>query len=225
MMKRDTVAIVVAMGREMEMLSEMVLKPQKMEHQGRTIISGYIGNQHVALMQSGIGKVCAATAAVELIHAFAPRLIISSGVAGGIDARLKLMDVVVSEDVAHHDVWCGEGNEEGQVQGFPTRYVSHAVNIEQNSVLKGLICSGDQFITDREALSAIKSKFPEALAVDMESAALAQTCHIYGVPFLSCRVISDTPDATEEHATQYASFWEMAPQRSVAVVRRIIETL
>lgn len=60
----------------------------------------------------------------------------------------------------------------------------------------GLICSGDQFITDRTQLDKIKGRYPDGLAVDMESGALAQVCYLYDVPFLSFRIISDTPGPT-----------------------------
>lgn len=60
-------------------------------------------------MQCGIGKVNAAAGTVELIRNFQPDCIISTGVAGGIDSELNVMDVVVSRNIVYHDVWCGEG--------------------------------------------------------------------------------------------------------------------
>ncbi len=70
-------------------------------------------------MKCGIGKVNAAAGTVELIRTFQPDGVISTGVAGGIDSCLKIMDVVVSRQVVYHDVWCGEGNMYGQIQGLP----------------------------------------------------------------------------------------------------------
>ena len=90
--------------------------------------------------------------------------------------------------------------------------------------MPGLICSGDQFITDREQLNLIKQRFPLALAVDMESGALAQVCHLYGVPFLSFRIISDTPGA-EGHFDQYTNFWDTMADRSFAVTRSLLDAL
>ena len=90
---------------------------------------------------------------------------------------------------------------------------------------EGLICSGDQFITDRDGLEKIKRHFPEGLAVDMESGAIAQVCHIYGIPFLSCRMISDTPGHVENHAVQYKNFWMTVPEKSFEVLKQIIEKI
>lgn len=84
-----------------------------------------------------------------------------------------------------------------------------------------MICTGDRFITDREELEGIKVKFPAGLAVDMESASIAQVCYMYDVPFLSFRVISDTP-GVKEHEEQYRNFWTMAPRESFQVFRQLL---
>ena len=83
---------------------------------------------------------------------------------------------------------------------------------------------GDKFITERGELDAIKAEFPEGLAVDMESAAIAQVCHLYRVPFISFRIISDTPGA-DAHWQQYENFWETMADRSFGVVRTFLESL
>ena len=110
-------------------------------------------------MQCGIGKVNAAAGAVELIRNFEPDCIISTGVAGGIDSCLKVMDVVASRQIVYHDVWCGEGNAYGQIQGLPTFFDGNetlydcALSLDTETAIHGgLICSGDKFITDRSEL-------------------------------------------------------------------------
>ena len=132
-------------------------------------------------MQCGIGKVNAAAGAVEMIRNFAPDCIISTGVAGGIDSCLNVMDVVVSSRIVYHDVWCGEGNAYGQIQGLPLYFTGNetlyqcAISLDTETAIHGgLICSGDKFITDRQELETIKANFPEGLAVDMESASIAR---------------------------------------------------
>jgi 5'-methylthioadenosine/S-adenosylhomocysteine nucleosidase len=102
---------------------------------------------------------------------------VSTGVAGGIDACLKVTDVVASDSLAYHDVWCGDGNEYGQVQGLPAVYkgcvplLEHALSLNktglESRIHSGLICTGDRFITNRTELDAIKRCFPAGLAVDM----------------------------------------------------------
>ena len=84
--------------------------------------------------------------------------------------------------------------------------------------------TGDQFITNRTELDTIKQRFPDGLAVDMESAAIAQTCYLYNVPFLSFRIISDTPGG-EDHASQYADFWGTMAERSFLTIWTFLSTL
>lgn len=225
----NRIGIIVAMDSEFGLVEALLESKLRTVVNGITFIEGNIGGKSVVLSKSGIGKVCAAVGIVEMIKNFRPDGIINTGVAGGIDMSLQVMDMVVGEDVVYHDVWCGEGNKYGQVQGMPVRYKAdkrllEAVKSVRSDirVCPGLICSGDQFITDREALEAIKKNFPEGLAVDMESGAMAQTCYLYGVPFMSCRVISDTPGHVENHAVQYRDFWAAAPEKSFEVLRQLI---
>ena len=201
-------------------------------HNGIDYLTGRVGDNGIILRQCGIGKVNAALGAAELIRAFSPDAMVSTGVAGGIDCCLGVMDVVVSTSIVYHDVWCGMGCEYGQVQGMPAVFaadeamcrVAQSLNECADNTTRihaGLICTGDQFITDRSELNKIKSNFPAGLAVDMESAAIAQTCHIYGVPFVSFRIISDTP-GVDKHIEQYENFWGEMANRSFGVTRRFL---
>lgn len=210
-----------------------LLEDRAQVQQGRfTYTLGRINNNDIVLRQCGIGKVNAAVGTCELIRTFSPSCVISTGVAGGIDTCLKVMDVVVSSKICYHDVWCGMGCEYGQVQGLPTyftaneRLVSSALRVDASpyTIHPGLICTGDQFISDKAELARIKSNFPEGLACDMESAAIAQTCYIYNVPFVSFRIISDTP-GVEGHAQQWENFWTEIADRSFGVTKRYLESL
>ena len=226
------IGIIVAMGAEFRLTEALLEHKRESTVGGFRFLQGKIGEQEIVVMQSGIGKVCAAAGTMEMITRCAPACILNTGVAGGIDASLRVMDMVVGREVTYHDVWCGEGNEIGQVQGMPARYAcdeglyNAAMSVRSNIALYGgLICSGDQFITDSNALENIKKNFHEGLAVDMESGAIAQICHMYQVPFLSCRIVSDTPGHTENHALQYQDFWTLAPEKSFEVLRQVITSV
>ena len=181
---------------------------------------------------AGIGKVNAARTATELILRESPDCIINSGVAGGIDNVLKVGDFVVGTQVAYHDVWCGEGNLRGQVQGLPQRFDADAKLLKavdkldcSTTIHKGLICTGDQFISSLEEDLKIKALYPDALACDMESTAIAQVCHHFGVPFLSFRAISDVTTAEQSHQELYDGFWSDLSRNSFSIVRQLIELL
>ncbi len=226
------IGIIVAMKVEFQLLETILSEKKEDTFHGFHFLQGKVQGKDVVLMQSGIGKVCAAAGTVEMINHYAPNYILNTGVAGGIDSVLQVLDVVVGKEVVYHDVWCGEGNEYGQIQNLPARFVCNeylydlAMSVVGEVALRGgLVCSGDRFITKYEELQLIKQKFPEGLAVDMESGAIAQICYMYDVPFLSCRIISDTPGFVEDNATQYKKFWTLAPEKSVEVLRQLIEKI
>ena len=223
------------MSSEYGQLASLLEDARECERGGMTYLTGKLAANDIILRQCGIGKVNAAIGAAELIRSFEPDAMVSTGVAGGIDCCLGVMDVVVSSSVVYHDVWCGMGCEYGQVQGLPAVFVAdeamcraaQSLNDDADNktrIYAGLICTGDQFITDRSELDKIKGNFPAGLAVDMESAAIAQTCHIYGVPFVSFRIISDTP-GVDKHIEQYENFWGEMADRSFGVTRRFLMRL
>lgn len=192
---------------------------------------GTLGENKVVLLQCGIGKTNAASGVTNLIVSFHPDCVISTGAAGGIDKQLNVMDVVVGSLVCYHDVICGDNCDPGQVQGLPRlfpgdeRLVSIATSLKTDvRVVPGLICTGDQFITNRDELDVIKGKYPEGLAVDMESAAIAQVCHLWNVPMLSFRIISDTP-GVDKHFDQYLDFWATMADKSFAVTKEFLKRI
>lgn len=229
------IGVLTAMTSEYEQLAGLLSGAEQCEKGGISYLVGRISSNEIILRQCGIGKVNAALGTAELIRSFSPDAIVSTGVAGGIDTSLDVMDVVVSSSIVYHDVWCGMDCEYGQIQDMPAVFaasepfykVALSLNDAPDNVTRihaGLICTGDQFITSRDELDKIKSNFPAGLAVDMESAAIAQTCHIYGVPFVSFRIISDTP-GVDKHIEQYENFWGEMADRSFAVTRSFLSKL
>lgn len=218
------IAIIVAIDQEFEHLKSLL--------DGAT--EGRLYGHDIILSQCGIGKVNAAVGTTRLIASHRPDCIVSTGLAGGIDASLRVMDVVAARQTAYHDVYCGPGNEKGQVQGLPARFdadpdlLRAVLSIPQDEggrIFEGLTCTGDQFITDRAELDVIKGNFPEALAVDMESAAIAQTCYLHRIPFLSLRVVSDTPGNTDNHQQQWDEFLASMGEHSFNIVKRFLENI
>ena len=203
-------AVIVALEREYELVSKAIA-----------------GRPGISLSLCGIGKVNAAIGATALIERERPDAIISTGVAGAIDPGLKPMDVIVARQVAYHDVWCGAPYPIGEVQGYPRFFDADKylydktldLKVDGLEIKRGLQISGDRFIV-AEDIPALRKLYPEALSVDMESGALAQTCHRYGIPFISFRIISDSADESS-----YADFWTKAPENSFRVLQSFLERL
>lgn len=220
------IGILSAMTKEHDQLVGLLASPQTEHDGGYEFVVGTLGANTLILLQCGIGKVNAAVGTTVLIRRYSPDCIISTGCAGGAEEGLQVKDVVVSTETAYHDVSI-PGCDPGQIQGLPARFRSEEQLTEVASgdhIFKGLIVSGDQFITDRHQIETLKALFPEALAVDMESAAIAQTCHLLQTPFVSFRILSDTPGA-DEHLQQYFNFWDDMANRSFDVTRRFLAAL
>ncbi len=226
------IGIIVAMGKELNLLLHLIENKSEKTIDNYKIYAGNIGEHEIFAMQCGIGKVNAAIGTYALINSFTPDLVINTGVAGGADKAVSQMDIVVCERIAHHDIWCGPGTVYGEAAGYPLYFQSDAnilAKIRKSQIGKnlkyGLICSGDKFISKVEEIETIKSNFPEAIAVDMESASIAQVCNLKNVPVFVLRVISDTPGQEADNAKQYDNFWETAPEHTFKVLSDILELI
>ena len=223
------IGIIVAMRKELDLLLPLLNDSEESRMAGFEFHRGKMGKHDVMVMQCGIGKVNAAMGTLTLINAFLPDFVINSGVAGGADSTVSVMDIVAGARVAYHDVWCGPESELGQVQGLPLYFEGAERLLQllpvQDNLHKGLICSGDQFIDTMESVKRIKNNFSEALVVDMESGAIAQVCYLCKVPFLALRVISDSPGASHDNTRQYLDFWTDAPRESFTIVKDMIKKL
>ena len=228
---QKTIGILTAMSVEYRQVAAMLHDVETVKDGPQEFLVGTLGENKVVLLQCGIGKVNAATGVTNLIITFHPDCIISTGVAGGIDVKLDVMDVVIGSQVCYHDVYCGDNCDPGQVQGLPRffngdeRLVGIATSLKTDvRIVPGLICTGDQFVTNRDELNIIKEKYPQGLAVDMESAAIAQVCLLWNVPMLSFRIISDTP-GVNAHFEQYLNFWETMADKSFAVTKEFLSRI
>jgi len=202
------VGVIVAMEKELDSLKTQVPNLKSIKTDAYEFYSASINHTSIIVVRSGIGKVNAALCATSLIHNFNPDMVISTGVAGGLSLKIKPNDVVIAKELTYHDVYCGGDVEKGSIQGLPKMYkssdylVSAAKKVFEESHA-GLIVSGDKFVHGKVEKEYILKDFPNALAVDMESCAIAQTCYLCNVPFMALRVISDGCDETE-----YRRFWD-----------------
>ncbi len=217
------------MDKELRLLLPLLDDISEVAIGDTTYYTGLLGGHPVTVCKCGIGKVNAALGAAALIDTFHPELVVNTGVAGGTgmgEPPLKPLDVLLADAVAYHDVWCGPGTVPGQAAGFPERFECPlGDNVRrQLGASGGLLASGDVFIDGTEALARVLSVQPQAVAVDMESAAVAQVCCSRGVPFVCLRVISDTP-GDGGNAAAYDNFWEDAPRRTFEAVDRLMKLL
>lgn len=226
------IAILAAMDKELQLLLNLIPEREDIYIDGNRYYIGKLNDHTIIAGKCGIGKVNSALNTLTLIWAEQPDLVINSGVAGGVDGSLGIGSVLIADGITYHDAWCGPGTEYGAADGYPQiltpddNVIATAKELFKNddNVKFGLICSGDKFISKKEEVDTIKDSFPEALAVDMESASIAQTCIKCDVPFAIVRVMSDTPGVAE-NISQYVNFWSDAPKKTFDCVARLLNSL
>lgn len=224
-----TIAILVAMGKELNLLLPLLENTKRETVDGFTFHSGKIGNNEIVAMQCGIGKVNAAIGTLTLLNNYKPELVINTGVAGGASQEAHVMDVIVGSTIAYHDVWCGPGTQYGEASGYPLYFESDkrytSLIPSREDIKHGLICSGDKFIASMSEVESIQKVFPHVLAVDMESATIAQVCYLRKVPMIVMRVISDSPGASKDNTAQYNDFWQDAPSHTFDLVQELLKKI
>ena len=133
---QKTIGVLTAMSVEYRQVAAMLQDAETVKSGPQEFLVGSLGESKVVLLQCGIGKTNAATGVTNLIMTFHPDCVISTGVAGGIDTRLDVMDVVIGKEVCYHDVYCGDNCDPGQVQGLPRLFKGDERLVELASTLK-----------------------------------------------------------------------------------------
>lgn len=224
------IGIIGAMEVEISTLLAHLQKKKQTKVSDFTFYEGEIGSHQVILVQSGIGKVSASVCATLLIQLFSPELIINTGVAGAL-GQSRIKDLVLATEVQHHDVdVTAFGYEIGQQAQMPAQFFpekelllkAEAHYKKFSSQIKtGLIVSGDVFVNTPEKKAQIQQNFPSAQALEMEAAAIAQTCYLLKTPFLIVRAISDNAD--EKNTLSYDQFVEEMGKFSAEINIELLE--
>ena len=226
-----TIAIIGAMEPEVAILKQNIENIETLKVANFEFFSGQLAGKDVVLVQSGIGKVASTIATTLVIEKFAPACVINTGSAGGFDPELKVGDIAVGNEVVHHDVDVTAFNYEfGQVPGMPARFsadkklvdVATACigKIQDINCKVGLVATGDSFMCDPARINETRERFPDMLAVEMEGAAIAQTCHQLNTPFLIIRSLSDI--AGKESPMSFDAYLEVASKNSSALVMDLV---
>jgi len=228
-----TIGIMGAMESEIATLKGKIQGKKERTIAGITYYTGKLEGKDIVLLKSGIGKVNSAVAADILIREFDVKEIIFTGVAGAINDKLDIMDVVISTDLAQHDYDTTVfGSKLGAVPGSKDgkffadkKLVEKAYNsavkvLGKDKVYKGTIVTGDQFIADKKKVKSLETNFG-AWAVEMEGAAVAHVATLHNIPFVVIRSMSDKADGSAHMA--YEEFEVKAAEKSVLIVKEILK--
>ncbi|MEP0355434.1 5'-methylthioadenosine/adenosylhomocysteine nucleosidase [Paraglaciecola sp.] len=228
------IAILGAMDEEISLLQDSLQQCEEHQVNHLKVYTGKLGSTDVVLVRCGIGKVAASVSTTLLVKQFSPDYVINTGSAGGFSSHLNIGDIVIATELRHFDANLTHfGYEIGQCAGMPTHFecatklvdtaYTQAKSMAGIQVELGLVCTGDSFVGSDESAAAIRKDFPTACAVEMEGVAIAQTCHLLGIPYLVIRSLSDIAGKTS--TVSFQTYLETAAKNSAELVIHTILNL
>ena len=235
MSENKKIGIIGAMPEEVEDLKQAMDAEEKKSIAGMEFWTGKLDSSDVIVVQCGIGKVNAGVCAQMLISIFGAEMIINTGVAGSLDNKINIGDIVVSVDAVQHDYDVSPiGFKKGEIPF--TEHVAFSADEElrkkaleavrcaaqDTNVFEGRVCSGDQFISSMEQKNRILDEFG-GMCCEMEGAAIAQVCYLNQTPFVIIRAISDKVDGTD--TMDYATFEQGAALHCSNIVKYMVKNL
>ncbi|MCB5161804.1 5'-methylthioadenosine/S-adenosylhomocysteine nucleosidase [Marinomonas algarum] len=228
----SVIGLIGAMDEEIAVIKAWMTQVRAETIAGCEFYCGSFEGKEVVLLKSGIGKVNAAVSTTLLLSQFKPDYVINIGSAGGYDADLQVGDVVISDAVLHHDVdVTAFGYVMGQVPNMPATYTAaptlvqkaqQAVQATTSVKAKiGLIGTGDSFMSDPVRVEAVRTIFPDLVAVEMEAAAVAQVCFKFDTPFVVVRALSDV--AGKESPQSFEEYLKVAAENSSLMIQQMLK--
>jgi adenosylhomocysteine nucleosidase len=221
------IGIIVAMQEEATELSKMLLEKKTKTVKKSVFYEGFLKGKKVVLAVSGIGKVNAAYTVTNMSRSYDLRALISTGVAGGLGV-LKKLDILVADAVVQHDFDLSAfGRQKGYIPNLEAKYLYADKTLvksikRDNGIVGGVIATGDQFIASNQIAKSIADEF-NAVACDMESAAIGQVASLEGIPFVVVRVISD--DASDDAESDFKELVQNAAKINANIVANILSNL
>ena len=229
------VGIIGAMDEEVAKLKEIMTNVEVTSRASMQFYKGMMNGHEVVVVRSGIGKVNAAICTQILCDRFKVRAVINTGIAGSLNAKINIGDIVLSVDALQHDVDAtGFGYDLGVIPRMETstfvadeelrklaKECCERVNPDIQ-VIEGRVVSGDQFISDKMVKTRLIGQF-HGDCTEMEGAAIAQAAYLNKIPFLIIRAISDKAD--DSASEDYPTFEKKAIAHSVALVSEMVKNL
>lgn len=224
------IGLIGAMSVEVNAIKAMVLSPETKTIGGVEFVRGTIGSYEVVVAQCGIGKVFAGICAQTMILCFGVEAIINVGVAGTLSDKVGLLELAIATEVVEHDMDTSPlGDPVGMISGINIVKIPAAKSLVEKITAAakttgipyacGAIASGDQFIADKGKKLWIRDTF-DAIACEMEGAAIGQVSYVNGVDFAVIRAISDNADDAAG-ALDYPTLCERAAKQTQSLIKTL----
>jgi adenosylhomocysteine nucleosidase len=225
------IGILSALQDEIQILVDKMSNIEKTDALQRVFYSGEIEGQQAVVVSSGVGKVRASACAQYLIDQYQIDTVIIFGLAGALNNKLGIGDIVVSDRAIMYDyVVAGVGVNEN-IALDPIRADRQLVklallagdNVAPKDVVHlGTVLTGDSAIADSARRAELREEF-RGDCVEMEGAAVGLVCDMNARPFVIVRGISDMAD--EEAHQQFEDAFSRALHRSADVVLEMLRIL
>lgn len=229
------IGIIGAMDLEVDSLKAEMSVSKVEKRAGMEFFEGTLNGASVVIVRCGIGKVNAALCAQLLADLFQVTHIINTGVAGSLNAKLDIGDILISTDALQHDMDVTIfGYQPGEVPQLGLRELpadKHLADLAKTAcekanpdinVIFGRVVSGDQFISSKEVKNHLIQQFAGD-CTEMEGAAIAQAAYLNNIPFVIIRAISDKADDSSE--MDYPTFEAAAAKHSAALVKEMVRSI
>lgn len=218
------------MNIEIELIKDKMVVEYEKGYAGFTFYGGKYKGLNIVLTSCGVGKVNASSCTQILIDKFNVAEIINTGIAGSLNGKVKLCDIVISDNVTYHDV-----RQEQMKNCFPFKEFFTASKDLRELAIKaykskprnynyhiGRIVTGEGFVCDDDLKKVIMNNY-NPYCVEMEGAAIGHVAEINEVPFIIIRSISDNAD---NNATlNYDEFENIAANNSALLVLNMLELM
>lgn len=227
--KKETIAVIGAMDVEIDGILSNLSNISYSKQNDFNIVKGNFNKYKIILSKSGVGKVNSATTTQFIIDKYKPNYIINTGIAGSLSSNLKPSEIIIAEKMVQYDF---DLTKFGYSKGYmyngiepnkPTIYYSDEklikLFVKNKYIKKGTIATGDTFVADMKLKHSIKKDF-NADAIDMESAAIAQTAKRNNIPVIIIRAISDGLEDTTNEYKQNEKITALKPTEIIIDILR-----
>lgn len=231
--KMKKIGIIAAMKEEKDAIITIMENTKNTKIYELTFVEGTINNRECILVESGVGKVNAARTTQVLIDKYDIDFVINVGSAATANNLLEIGDIVIGKTLVQHDFDITAFNHpKGYISNVGSNVRSDEKIVEKfelaiekmkNKDFKikiGTIASGDIFCTDPNMKEKINNKF-NADAIEMEGAAIAQTCYLDNIPFIVVRSISDNPN--NNNNITFEEYLKLASKRCATILKEFID--
>lgn len=231
----NNIGIIGAMDEEVDILVNLMEVNEVIEKASLKFYKGKLENKDVVVVRCGIGKVNSALCAQILISEFNVEAVVNTGVAGALNSKLDVFDIVISTDAIEYDFDTTVfGHKKGEIPRMETstfiadeRLIDFAYNssineVKNHKVLKGRVVTGDRFISSKELKDELVKEF-DAYCGEMEGASIAHVCYLNKTPFVIIRAMSDKADGSAD--VVYDEFVKDAAHNSKDIVLNMLKSM